>query len=87
MRKFNQITYRRTIMITTTKATPIIILALLFALGACSNEVGDANTEAAVNPAQETVRSADGILIGYIKIGSGSAPLMIVHGALNTGEQ
>lgn len=34
-----------------------------------------------------TVHSADGTVIGFTKIGSGSVPLVIVHGALNSGEQ
>ena len=34
-----------------------------------------------------TVRSADSTRIGFAKIGSGPAPLVIVHGALNSAEQ
>jgi pimeloyl-ACP methyl ester carboxylesterase len=35
----------------------------------------------------QTVRSADGTHIGFSKIGSGPLPLVIVHGALSSGEQ
>lgn len=34
-----------------------------------------------------TVRSADGTTIGYTKVGSGPVPIVLVHGALNSGEQ
>jgi pimeloyl-ACP methyl ester carboxylesterase len=34
-----------------------------------------------------TVRSADGTTIGYTKVGSGAVPIVLVHGALNSGEQ
>ena len=33
-----------------------------------------------------TVESADGISIGYRKVGSGS-PILLVHGSISTGEQ
>lgn len=33
-----------------------------------------------------TARSADGTAIGFTKIGSGSVPVVFVHGALNSGE-
>lgn len=33
----------------------------------------------------QTVRSADGTRIGFVKIGSGPVPVVIVHGALSTG--
>lgn len=35
---------------------------------------------------KHTVHSADGTTIGYAKIGSGSIPLVIVHGAINSSE-
>ena len=34
-----------------------------------------------------TARSADGTAIGFTKIGSGSVPVVFVHGALSSGEQ
>jgi len=34
-----------------------------------------------------TARSTDGTTIGFTKIGSGSVPVVFVHGALNSGEQ
>jgi len=89
-------------MTSLTKAIPIIILALLFAVGACGNDrdVDDPETdpsalesgerdpaEAAVDPEQQTVRSADGTRIGFARVGDGPVPVVIVHGALNTGEQ
>lgn len=36
---------------------------------------------------KHTVRSANGTTIGYTIIGSGSVPIVFVHGALNSGEQ
>lgn len=84
------------------KAVPIIMISLLFVIVSYSNEnyIGDADAnsdmlttgkqkvgEAAVDPEQKTVRSADGTRIAYTKVGSGPVPLVIVHGALNTGEQ
>ncbi|MBT2522088.1 alpha/beta fold hydrolase [Arthrobacter sp. ISL-28] len=33
-----------------------------------------------------TVESADGTVIGYRKLGSGS-PIVLVHGSISTGEQ
>lgn len=35
----------------------------------------------------QTVHSADGTEIGFTRIGSGPAPIVIVHGALNSGAQ
>lgn len=84
------------------KPVPIIVLALLFSVVACNNnnEVGDADAdavvlatgeqdagEAAVDPEQETVRSADGTRIAFTRVGDGPVPMVIVHGALNTSEQ
>jgi pimeloyl-ACP methyl ester carboxylesterase len=34
-----------------------------------------------------TVHSADGTAISYTKVGSGPVPIVLVHGALNSGEQ
>ena len=34
-----------------------------------------------------TTRSADGTTIGFSKIGTGSVPVVFVHGALNSGDQ
>jgi hypothetical protein len=34
----------------------------------------------------QSVRSDDGTSIGYVKIGSGPVPLVIVHGVLNTAD-
>ena len=35
----------------------------------------------------QTVQSADGTAIGFTRIDSGSTPIVIVHGALNSGKQ
>lgn len=37
-------------------------------------------------PRTETVRSSDGTQIGVAKLGSGPVPLVITHGALNSGD-
>lgn len=56
--------------------------------------VGDAGTEINVSESatrsqteNHTVFSADGTRIGYTKVGSGPIKVVIIHGALNSGEQ
>lgn len=77
------------------KVIPIVIF-LLFAFIACSSdndgaeEVTPAQQESAgptSDTIQQTVRSADGTRIAYTEVGSGPVPLVLVHGALDTGEQ
>ncbi len=45
------------------------------------------NQQMVLGQTTESVQSADGTLIGYAKIGSGPVPVVIVHGALNSGAQ
>lgn len=42
---------------------------------------------APVDGDRETVESRDGTRIGFRRVGSGPVPVVIVHGALNSGEQ
>lgn len=47
---------------------------------------GDDPELESAEPKLETVYSADGTQIGVTKVGSGPVPLVIVHGALNSGD-
>lgn len=62
-------------------------LSAALIVGCAGTGSGELEAAARRQTENQTVPSADGTRIGFTKVGSGPVPVVIVHGALNSGEQ